>query len=281
MRLFEDVTKEFNTDFENDYITNDTLKKRYNDIVKKHLESNEVTEEEKSKFNNFLQEVDTKIKDRHDFTLEMQEKLLRLQEDIVNGFRVFESSRGEIVIKFPGIIDDEEIELECSKLYNRLLQDGDMLTETEIIEKLEKRNLWSKEKEEELKQRLETWRDLNLKLTREQLKSKQKRNFKLINDIKKKTDEAEKEYDTIRLEKNKYINNSIEMRVDELRQRLKLYKCVRKVKIEDEVKKPGDLYWQSIDQLKSDSKVFIYELFEKAQYYWSGIDPSFLERPLS
>ena len=277
MRKFDNVKKEFEKDFNNVKINNDTLKVKYiNSIISDHVNSDKVNDEEKKKYEDFENEINKRLEDRPDVKNEIEEKLLKLQKDIQRGYRDFETSKGTLVIKFPGVIDDEEIELLCSKLYNRLLQDGEMLTESEIVERLEKRGVWSEEKEKEMEKVLDYYKDTSLKVNQEKLKDDPKMDKILA--LKKESDDLEEQYDKLSSQKSKHIQNSIETRVEELRLRSKLLRCVYTAKENGDGQLTFDKpYWNNLDELKIESKSFVYEIFRKANHYWNGVDPSFLE----
>jgi hypothetical protein len=274
VRKFVDVKKEFEKEFNNPKITNNTLHVKYKSIIKKHVESEEVSDEQKKLFEDFGEEIIKSTESRPDVKNEIEEKLLNLQKDILRGYRSFETTKGKIVVKFPGVIDDEETELECSKLYNRLLQDDEMMTETEIIERLEKRGVWSKDKENLMNKTMEDFRDINIDLSSEKLKDypDMKKILKLID----RSDKLEKQYDELSEQKGKHVQNSIETRVEELRLRNKLLRCVYKLKSE-KTDEPGERYWNNLDQLKNEPKSFVFEVFRFANNYWNGVDPSFLD----
>ena len=260
MRKFKDVKQEFDKDFDNIKITNETMNIKYiKSIISDHINSDEITVKEKEKFELFEKEALKRLEERPDIKNEIEEKLLKLQEDIMKGYRVYSSSKGRIGIKFPGVLDDEEVELECSKLYNRLLQmqgDDRMLTEAEIIDRLEERGVWNKEKEEKLEKILEYYKDANLLLNSEKLKEDP--NMDKVLELQKDSNNFEKQYDELSNLKNKHVQNSIETRVEELRLRSKLLKCVYNVKEEEDGNETLDTpFWEGIDNLKVESKTFV------------------------
>jgi len=280
MRDINSIREEFESDLMNEKLDNSTLEVKYlKSIIPDQIKETE-KEEDKTKLDDLLKEIKDKIENREGFATDILNKITKINEDITKGFRVIDASRGKYVIKFPSIIDDEEIEYECSKFYNKLFREGEFLTEKEILNQLEVRGVWTEKDGDKLEKLLEFYKDSYFRMTSEQLKSapgsKRKASMEKIKKLSEEVKDFEKQYSILNDLKAKHIQNSLESRVDELRLRTKLIKCVFTAKEENDKVEMGDRLWNSVEDIKKEPKSFIVEIFREAQSYWSGVDPSFL-----
>jgi len=281
MREIQSIKDEFEKDYYNEKLTNKTLEVKYlKSIIADTFKEEGLTEETVNKYKNLEDDLSKRIKERNDFKQDIQEKLIKLQEDVTRGYREFEvDNLGPVVVKFPGILDDEKIELECSRLYNILLQDREMLTEKEILDILERRGIWGDEQEKRLAMAVEEYQDIQFRLNSEKVKDKPK--MKKVESITKEAREMETVIQELNSIKSKHVLNSIESRVEEVRQRTKLACCVYSVDKDEEGNAiPGERLWDSTEKLTKENKAVVLDVFTKANLYWSGLDPAFLDSPL-
>jgi len=278
MRTVEDIRREFDDDFANPKINNNTLEVKYlKSILEDHITDKEITDEDKEKYITLRDDLIEEIKDRDDAYYDFIDRMNKATEDIKKGFRIYpETSRGSIGVKFPTTYDDEQVELVCSKRYNKLMQDKEMLTEKEILRILENREIWSQADEDRIEQLIEEYRDLSTSMSQERAK-KEEANQKKLSELKKELDLVEKEYTELNQTRLSHVQNSIENRVEDLRIRLRLMACIYHVEGEGEGAKLGKKYWNTETGYNNEVRAFTYEILALANQYWRGLDSSLLE----
>ena len=154
-----------------------------------------------------------------------------------------------------------------------------MLTEKEILDILEKRGIWTEAESKRLATAVEEYQDIQFRLNSEKVKDKPK--MKKIEKITLEAREMEGVIKELNDIKTKHVLNSIESRVEEVRQRSKLSCCVFKPAKDAEVNLIlGEQLWDTTEKLVKENKAVVLDIFTKANLYWSGLDPAFLDYPL-
>jgi hypothetical protein len=283
MKTVDVILSEFQKDYDNLSIVNDTLRDKYiKGMLAEILISPDLLDEDKKKYTGTEQDIITRIEKRDDWVATVQAKLGRLQEDILKGYRVITTTKGKFVIKFPTVIDDEEIDSICSRKYNELLADGMWLTEEETIEHLDRRKVYSRKDEERLKELEELYEDISIRVNSERTKDTKKIVLEKLRDLEERRTNIKSEYDKLIAKRQKYMGSTIESKIEELKLREKLVRCIYDTKEESGEEKIGERLWKSAEDLTEPGlKPFVIEVFNIAQYYWAGVDPSLLTEPPS
>lgn len=277
MRTVEDILKEFERDFENEKLGNDTLEIKYLKSIIPACLKEDISEDQKDRYVDLESTLRGRIEKRDDTPKKLDDKIVQLQQDIKRGFRVMRLSDGtEFAMKFPTIVDDEVIEGVCSKLYNKLIIDSEWLTEKEILDALDARGVFTKEDEDRLDRLAEDYKELGFKTNSEY--TREKPSQKRIEQYRKEMDEIRDAFNKLNMTKVRHTSNSIEAKVEERRLREKLVRCTYKVDTTGEEPKLLDLFWGNVQDLEDPSvKPQVVEVYNLAQSYWSGLDTSIIE----
>jgi hypothetical protein len=196
----------------------------------------------------------------------------RLEVEMQRGYREVEiENRGKIRIHFPSMVEEMEISDLQAKMYNRLMQDEDMLSEDQIKAILIQRNMWNEEDDKEL-DRL-NMRVANLSADILLSKGDKNPNAERISKLQKDRNSVIEERRTIINRKSAMFKNSIEARVEEHGLALRLSLCVKDP--------DGNRIWEDVDALGAESdRLFISQVMMQALYFWNAWSPDFFEDSL-
>lgn len=197
--------------------------------------------------------------------------LAELQKEIKDGFRevvlshFYGQENVKVRICHPTIDDELSIADRKSKIFNKLLKAGELLTRKQMLAKIEKEGIWTKEDDNNVESKRDHLRNIEVQII--QLKS-------IVNPLEKQIkqiEELDKEYNDTKIELLSMINDResyLEHTVENKAQfEADLYKVILCTKFED-----GKRVWETEDALtKDDKNRENAQIVREAMYFYNGV----------
>jgi len=203
------------------------------------------------------------------------EKYAGSVKQIMDQYREFDFMLGEekrtFRIYFASPEIEENVNRTYAKIYGNMLQDSDMLPEAQILENMERRGLWSDEKEkriENLQERIARLQGIIFMHGENELTT---------TEMKKHADDfeaSEKELNELVKTRTSFVSNSIEMRAHESKIKDQVWQCTK------EVKEDGSeaLVWDSLEAINEEyNRILLFKIINEAVSFWQGVPSDFLE----
>lgn len=191
----------------------------------------------------------------------------KLQQEILNGYRIFTYKDKKYKIKFTSIKDDDILADRKSELITEYLA-NDILMEEEIVEKLKSKNLWDETKtkrERDLHEQLsQTYKSIY------EEKIKKKPSKRRIEELEKERMLQNLELAELTRTKDRLLEASMENKIDNELAKLRATLCI----FDAETNMP---VWETVEALNSDDKVKVITLIKEARLFWVGLDQSIFE----
>lgn len=161
-----------------------------------------------------------------------------LVAEIKTGRRVFDTKKGLLQIRFPGVEETRLGEWEYSKVLNQAMLDK-IPTNKEMARLIEERNLWGKEEEKKIEKLQEEIQKQILVLEK---MSEGSKNAAAVED---KIAEIRNQIVTLQQERQRYFNNTAEAKADEAKMSFLISKCT-------EYADTGKPLWATYQDFKSE-----------------------------
>jgi hypothetical protein len=191
--------------------------------------------------------------------------LERLEQEIKNGYRVFNFRDKEYRLYLTRVKEDDMLSRFKSQLVSKLLEDTSIYMKDQLIRRLVDRGVWddTKEKEEtSLRERLgKVMADIMIE------RAKEKEDETLLRELLTERLAVELKLSTLTEAKNNVVSSSLENLLSDSMHKYKMCLCVK-----DDQDNP---IWNSIEELDNDcNKLFVNNISEACLFFWAGLDPS-------
>lgn len=191
--------------------------------------------------------------------------LERLEQEIKNGYRIFNFSDKEYRIHLPRVKEDDLISRFKSKMASELLENKDIYMKDQLIRRLQERGVWDDSKEKEEKELREQLGKVMADIMIERAKEDEDVNF--LRDLLQERIAIEVKLSNLVETKNNVVSVSLENLLNDSIHKYKMCLCIKDA--------DGNQIWGSIDDLDNDNdKLLVNNLSEAALYFWAGLDPS-------
>ena len=164
---------------------------------------------------------------------EKREKMTEVQ----TGKRVFETKKGLVQIRFPGVEENRLADWEYSKVFHQAQMD-DIPTNREMDEMIKRKKLWTKKDDEKIDKLRE---EINKQLT---ILSKMETE-KNIEPVERKINEIREEMFAMQQQKQRYYNNTAEAKADEAKMSFLVHQCT-------EYAETGKRVWETYKDYKDE-----------------------------
>ena len=155
-----------------------------------------------------------------------------------------------------------------SRVFSKLLQEGDLMTRKQLVAIFEERGIWGKVEEDKLTNLYED--KYNLELSVAEARSKDKISAENLKKQKTKWLGIQGKINDLLSEKTQFLFNSIERHAEEAETKAKLSQCVKTV--------DGTSVWPTVDDLdrEEDNEAIGY-ITHEALFFWRGLSPEIIQ----
>ena len=200
------------------------------------------------------------------------------ESELIRGYRIFpldgykdkfldNVKQTEIHIYHPKIGEDSEIDNFHSRTLSKLMKEGDLFTEEEMAESLNKRGIWTEAQIKELDKIVERIARISSKIISAKIEGTM--NSPAVAKWKEERTELNQKRNKLDGLRSKYMNSTVEANATREQAKKKMQLCCRYAS--------GARVWNSLEDLNGESDVqLVFKLLYQCMYYWSGIDQSFL-----